>query len=165
MLEKVVAVATAAGGLVLAGAGLAVADVQTAAPSSHNVAGGASVSAIHPCVNAHGEHSHSIPKAPRAPEAPKGPVQPGHPQDHQQPGHPNHPHKPGNPHEPQDEQGPGPSKYRHGPQYREHGQKSHGAPEELAETGSQETGWTLVTGAGLLLSGAVLYRRARVARR
>lgn len=89
------------------------------------------------------------------------PEQPGEPEEPEQPNKPEEPNKPGKPEQPKDEVEP-----RTETPEREAGKP---APEvmggELAETGVPGLGTILPVGAGALLGGTVLYRRARLARR
>jgi len=93
----------------------------------------------------------------------KGPQHPGHP------GHPGQPHHPGKP------SGHQPAKPHHPAKPHQPGHANHpGKPTgqqpmkptgpQLAHTGSENLGLTLVTGAGMLLGGAVLFRRSRKVR-
>ncbi|WP_309505816.1 chaplin [Streptomyces pyxinae] len=106
------------------------------------------------------------PNHPGHPEEPDNPDEPNHPNEPQEPGepgnphepnHPNRPHEPGNPGEPGSPEGPN----NPGPQ----GDTPHGPGDQLASTGAAPLEMLIPAGAGLLLGGAVLYRRSRRAAR
>lgn len=178
MVKKVVAAAAAASGLVLAGAGLAVADSGKQAPVANvgSEAGTGKPSGYNPrCVDSsthtnarlpHSSQSHTPqgpdkhhpgpgkgiehPHAPHAPSTPKGPKD--HNRSHlpHRPGHPQ-PHPSGHPgQQVAVHQGaPAPSKERP-------------FPGELAKTGSSEELRLMLAGStGLMLGGAILFRRTR----
>ncbi|MEU9113922.1 chaplin [Streptomyces sp. NPDC048483] len=121
------------------------------------------------------------------PHTPTGPHHPHHPQ---QPGHhphhprPEQPSEPGHPHGPGSKGGPEttPPEHQRGPddlgtteipgmrpQAEPQGKAAivttPSAGEHLAQTGAGMIGYAVPASAGLLLGGAVLYRRARTARR
>lgn len=170
MVKKVVAVAAAAGGLVLAGAGMAIADggqAPAAKLGSESLFGNAGHNPR--CVvsshtghqpqqyehREHGEHGehvrHELPHQPRHHEH-------HHPYQHYPYQHyPHAPHFPAEHHRP------------HLPEHREYPpvpvppqSKDHHVPGELAKTGSsEELRLMLVGSTGLILGGAILFRRTR----
>ncbi|HEY9374909.1 chaplin [Streptomyces sp.] len=98
---------------------------------------------------------------PSTPGHPGEPTEPGEPSEPGNPGHPSEPGNPGNPNNPGEPGNPGTSGGSNTP-------GTHtitppkGGGEELAETGAGGSlGLILPAGAGLLLGGAILYRRAR----
>ncbi|MGD3107387.1 chaplin family protein [Streptomyces sp. YGL11-2] len=114
-----------------------------------------------------------------SPAGPGTPHRPGHPPAPEpgtphSPGHPGQPHHPGAPHQPRSAapQGPAAAHSPHAPGVRS---QSAAAPhargvtpiargEQLAQTGAGVLGYAVPASAGLLLGGAVLYRRARTVR-
>jgi LPXTG-motif cell wall-anchored protein len=158
VVKKVVAAAAAASGLVLAGAGLAVADTGKHASAAN--LGGNAFGHNPTCVDSTNSNGrHTGPQNPSHPEHP-GKEQPkpgkGHEHPHQapKPHHPHHPqhpkpHVPVQPHHPGAEV-PGPS-------------KDHPMPGQLAHTGSdsEELRLMLAGSTGLMLGGAILFRRTR----
>ena len=150
MVKKVVAAAAAASGIVLASAGLAVADAAGARDVASNAGGGSGVRSLQNpvcCADSSSHHDHSSTHRPQAPRGPQNPPEAGQPPHHNNPAVPHHPvenhrvehHQPTAPH--------------HG------APKPQAVPGQLAETGSEEIGWTLVAGTGLILAGALLFRR------
>ncbi|UJB41209.1 chaplin [Streptomyces sp. A1-5] len=121
-------------------------------------------------------HHPGHPSQPGQPEPghPHGPGTPHHPGTPHQPGsahHPGHPAQPGGPHAPrsvapQTPDAPGPRTHTAGARAT-HAQAAatpeHGA-RQLAHTGAGTLGYAVPISAGLLLGGAVLYRRARTVR-
>ncbi|MFF5976271.1 chaplin [Streptomyces sp. NPDC012769] len=104
------------------------------------------------------------------------PTTPGHPGEPGNPEEPGHPEEPGNPGHPENPGGPGDNGGEHpenpgtpGTPDRPEGPNTPGAhtvtqdrpSEELAHTGAGTLGIALPAGAGLLLAGSVIYRRAR----
>ncbi|MFF4171504.1 chaplin family protein [Streptomyces sp. NPDC001744] len=87
------------------------------------------------------------------------PPRPGKPEN---PGHPEHPGKPENPGHPEKPVTPPAPAHENGPNTPgAHTVTPPRAVEELAETGSAPLGVILPAGAGMLLAGSLLYRRAR----
>ncbi|GGU79340.1 hypothetical protein GCM10010211_51700 [Streptomyces albospinus] len=105
------------------------------------------------------------------PGTPHHPGQPGQPH---HPGHPGQPHHPGGAHgsRPGTPQGPGGGHSPHAPGVgSQHATAPHAqgvtptvGGKQLAHTGAGAIGYAVPASAGLLLGGAVLYRRARTAR-
>ncbi|MFF9478972.1 chaplin [Streptomyces sp. NPDC014733] len=95
------------------------------------------------------------------PTRPAEPTEPGHPA---KPGNPEQPHHPGEPvkEHPSTPSTPGPR-----PQTASHVKiaDTPEPPRELAHTGAESIGYAASASAGLMLGGALLYRRARAARR
>ncbi|MFJ3105669.1 chaplin [Streptomyces sp. NPDC086835] len=83
---------------------------------------------------------------------PGGPEEPGTPEEPNQPEEPNEPQTPETPGTPSEPNAPGPQSVTPG-----------GSDGELAETGMDALDILAPAGVGLLLAGAVLYRRARAA--
>ncbi|GGR87588.1 MULTISPECIES: chaplin [Streptomyces] len=115
------------------------------------------------------------PGGPGEPGGPGRPGEPGHPAEPGNPGHPGHPGHPGNPGHPgkPGHPGPGTPPAEHGPGPRGGSQATAEADRplqpqtvgQLAHTGGDvPLGIALPAGAGALLAGTVLYRRARAAR-
>ncbi|MFJ9418037.1 chaplin [Streptomyces sp. NPDC101227] len=131
---------------------------------------------------------------PQSPHHPHHPGHPGHPGHPSHPGHPHHPGHPthpgpgqpptqGSPHGPGTQggsetppghpHGPGDLGTPEGPGVRPQAETqgksaivaTPKAPGRLAHTGTDMIGYAVPASAGLLLGGAVLYRRARTARR
>ncbi|MGW3037082.1 chaplin [Streptomyces sp. NPDC001178] len=97
---------------------------------------------------------------PGHPGHPGHPGTPGHPGHPGQPGHPGHPGHPGNPNHPGNPSTPGGSSHTNHPGTQTVTQPQGGA--QLAHTGSDlPIGVVLPVGAGALLAGAVMYRKAR----
>lgn len=184
MVKKVVAAAAAASGLVLAGAGLAVADSGKQAPVAKvgSEAGIGSASGHNPkCVdssaNINGRLPHSSQTHPQGtqkhhpgpgahhehPHAPEGPKDHNRAQAPHHPAHPQH-HAPTRPGQPRPHApgglGSGTSGHQDSPS------EGGNSPEELAKTGSSEELRLMLAGStGLMLAGAVLMRRPRGSRR
>lgn len=170
MVKKVVAVAAAAGGLVLAGAGMAVADGRQAAAAkfgSESIFGNAGhnprcVVSSHighqPQQHEHREHGeHGEHREHGEHVRHELPQQPRHHEHHHPYHHPYVPHFPAEHHRPHlpEHQGypPVPLPPR---------SKDHHVPGELAKTGSsEELRLMLVGSTGLILGGAILFRRTR----
>ncbi|MGV9358165.1 chaplin [Streptomyces misionensis] len=106
------------------------------------------------CANGGGTHGGGHTNPPGHPGHPGHPSHPGQPGRPTQPGHPGTPHQPGTPHHP----GTPPAANAHTPQ----GSSASLATGQLAHTGSElPLGVALSAGAGALLAGAVMYRKAR----
>ncbi|MFF0628335.1 chaplin family protein [Streptomyces sp. NPDC004296] len=113
------------------------------------------------------------PTGPGRPHHPGHPSQPGQPPEHGHPGHPGSPHHPGTPHQPGH---PGTPGNPHGPGSgtpqtpgtpgvrTQTAGAPHTGERQLAHTGAGALGYAIPGSAGLLLGGAVLYRRARTVR-
>ncbi|MFI1396579.1 chaplin [Streptomyces sp. NPDC020681] len=99
------------------------------------------------CANDSGAHT-----PPGNPGHPEEPGNPGNPDQPGNPGHPGVPGTPGGPLTPDEQNAPGAQSVI-----------PPMATDELAQTGSGPLGLIVPAGAGLLLAGAVLYRRARAA--
>jgi hypothetical protein len=119
---------------------------------------------------AFGNHcANETPTRPGVPQHPGRPHHPGKPEHPVTPHHPGRPHHPGKPEHPVTPHHPGtPSQHTpHTPGT--HPQTPHVTPAkpvgQLAHTGAGSIGYAVPASAGLLLGGAVLYRRARAARR
>ncbi|WP_030801909.1 chaplin [Streptomyces sp. NRRL S-337] len=120
----------------------------------------------------HPGHPHH-PGKPHHPGQPHHPGKPHHPGTGDHTGH--HPHHPGKPHHPE-QQHPGkphhPATPQGGghtpavqPQTAPHSQVVPAPRQQLAETGAGAAGFAIPAAAGMLLGGAVLYRKARAAGR
>ncbi|WP_405740265.1 chaplin [Streptomyces sp. NBC_01525] len=95
------------------------------------------------------------------PTRPAHPAEPGHPGQPQEPSHPQHPGEPVKEH-PSTPSTPGLR-----PQTESHAKitATPGPTRELAHTGAESIGYAASASAGLMLGGALLYRRARAARK
>lgn len=165
MVKKVVAAAAAASGLVLAGAGLAVADTGKQAPVANvgSEFGADTASGHNPtCVDSssvnaggrgpHTHHRDTKDDQQRPGKSNEHPHAPAKPDEHPKPQPPRHAGHP-TPHAPADHHQPVPSKDRP-------------FPGELAKTGSSEELRLMMAGStGLMLGGAILFRRTRSRRR
>ncbi|WP_043263650.1 chaplin [Streptomyces sp. CT34] len=126
-----------------------------------------------------GDCDNAAPGGPGTPHRPGHPPTPGPGTPHN-PGHPGQPHHPGRPHHPGGShgsrpgapQGPGAAHSPHAPGVgSQHATAPHARGvtptehgQQLAHTGAGALGYAVPASAGLLLGGAVLYRRARTAR-
>ncbi|WP_433855579.1 chaplin [Streptomyces kronopolitis] len=114
--------------------------------------------------------NHCANETPTRPGVPQHPGRPHHPVT---PHHPGKPHHPGTPERPVTPHHPGtPSQHTPGTHPQTGGHTPHVTPAkpakpvgQLAHTGAGSIGYAVPASAGLLLGGAVLYRRARAARR
>lgn len=111
--------------------------------------------------------NHCANETPTRPGVPQHPGRPHHPVT---PHHPGKPHHPGTPEHPVTPHHPGtPSQHTPGTHQQTGGHTPHVTPAkpvgQLAHTGAGSIGYAVPASAGLLLGGAVLYRRARAARR
>ncbi|MEU8979662.1 chaplin [Streptomyces sp. NPDC048309] len=139
--------------------------------NSVNVVGIGNAAADNDCANgAGGGHSTTPPGGGHETPPPGTPGQPGHPGHPGQPGHPGHPGQPGTPGHPGHPGQPPASGGKHpgGSSHANHpGAQSVTQPlgaAQLAHTGSDlPLGVVVPAGAGALLAGALLYRRARSA--
>ncbi|MEE4423015.1 chaplin [Streptomyces bugieae] len=128
------------------------------------------------------------PGNPQHPGHPHHPGKPHHPGTGDHPHHPHHPHHPGKPHQPE-QQHPGKPHHPGKPQHpgkphqpatpqqggghtpaaqsqtAPHSQVVPAPRQQLAETGAGAAGYAVPAAAGMLLGGAVLYRKARAVRR
>ncbi|MFE7115885.1 chaplin [Streptomyces sp. NPDC057654] len=149
--------------------------------NSANVVGLGNSTTGNDCANPEGHSTHRPAHPPQHPGQPHTPDQPGHPH------HPGHPQDPGHssshtppdgraiPPNPNPNPNPNPDRNRDSnpgqPQASGMSQVHDVAPsprtvgtEQLAQTGAGQLGAVIPVGAGLLLGGAVLYRRSRAAR-
>ncbi|MER6038068.1 chaplin [Streptomyces sp. NPDC001835] len=140
--------------------------------NSVNVVGVGNAAKGNDCANGGGHHNPpGNPGQPGNPGTPGHPSHPGHPG---HPGHPSHPGHPGNPHTPGTPGHPGTP----ATPPTDTGRTPHGSSQVSAQGGSQQSvgggqlahtgnevplGLALPAGAGALLAGAVLYRKARAA--
>ncbi|MFE1171238.1 chaplin family protein [Streptomyces sp. NPDC058773] len=106
------------------------------------------------------------PHHPSRPHEPGRPHHPGKPHEPSRPHHPSTPHHPGNPHQPGNPSQQTPHKpgkpQTGGPSQQAKPSKPVG---HLAQTGAGSIGYAVPASAGMLLGGALLYRKARAARR
>ncbi|MFE1765888.1 chaplin family protein [Streptomyces angustmyceticus] len=127
---------------------------------------GNSVSAaglLNPAFGNHCANGASVPARPHHPGKPHHPAKPHHPGKPHQPGTPEHPGKPHHPGKPGQQMPHTPVKPQTG------GHSKIVTPAKpvghLAQTGAGGVGYAIPASAGLLLGGALIYRKARAARR
>ncbi|MEU8917939.1 MULTISPECIES: chaplin [Streptomyces] len=120
--------------------------------------------------------SSSTPARPHHPGKPHEPGKPHHPGKPHEPGKPHHPgkpHEPGKPHHPGKPHQPGTpgqqTPHKPGTKPQTGGPSQQVTPSKpvghLAQTGAGSIGYAVPASAGLLLGGALIYRKTRAARR